>query len=90
MENAILHGLSSQQRVRVRVRVWFEGERVLLDVQDDGPGPGASEHRGSQTSVSDLRARVRLLYGERGVFALEPAPGGGCMARIALPAGSTA
>lgn len=90
VENAILHGLASRKRVSVHVRVRLEEERVLLDVQDDGPGPGASEHRGSQTSVSDLHARVRLLYGERGAFALEPAPGGGCMARIALPAGSVA
>ncbi len=90
VENAILHGLASRRQVRVHVRVRFEGERVLLDVQDDGPGPGASEHRGSQTSVSDLHARMRLLYGERGAFALEPAPGGGCMARIALPAGEAA
>lgn len=87
VENAILHGLASRRQVRVHVRVRCEGERVLLDVQDDGPGPGASEHRGSQTSVKDLHARVRLLYGEHGVFALEPAPGGGCMARIALPIG---
>jgi two-component system sensor histidine kinase AlgZ len=90
VENAILHGLASRQQVSVHVRVRLEGERVLLDVQDDGPGPGASEHRGSQTSVSDLHARVRLLYGEKGAFALEPVPGGGCMARLALPAGGGA
>ncbi|MCP3143738.1 sensor histidine kinase [Pyxidicoccus xibeiensis] len=90
VENAILHGLASRQQVSVHVRVRFEDERVLLDVQDDGPGPGASAHRGSQTSVSDLHARVRLLYGEQGAFVLEPAPGGGCMARIALPAGHAA
>lgn len=90
VENAIIHGLASRQQVRVHVRVRLEDERVLLDVRDDGPGPGASEHRGSQTSLSDLHARVRLLYGERGAFALEPAPGGGCMARLALPAGAAA
>lgn len=90
VENAILHGLASRQQVSVHVRVHHADGRVLLDVQDDGPGPGASEHRGSQTSVSDLHARVRLLYGEQGAFALEKAPGGGCMARITLPAGAAA
>lgn len=90
VENAILHGLASRKQVHVLVRVRYTPERILLDVQDDGPGPGASEHRGSQTSVEDLRARVHLLYGEQGAFTLEPAPGGGCVARIALPAGAAA
>ena len=90
VENAILHGLASRKQVSVHVRVHSEEGRILLDVRDDGPGPGASEHRGSQTSVSDLHARMRLLYGEQGSLALERIPGGGCMARIALPAGSAA
>jgi two-component system sensor histidine kinase AlgZ len=90
VENAILHGLASRKQVHVHVRVRYTPERLLLDVQDDGPGPGGSEHRGSQTSVEELRARVRLLYGEQGAFSLEPAPGGGCVARLALPAGAAA
>ncbi|WNG32212.1 hypothetical protein F0U61_00265 [Archangium violaceum] len=85
VENAILHGMAHRRSGSVLVRVRHEGERVSLEVLDDGPGPGASEHRGSQTSVEDLRERLHLLYGERGVLALETAPGGGCIARMAIP-----
>lgn len=85
VENAILHGMAHRRSGSVIVRVRHEGERVSLEVLDDGPGPGASEHRGSQTSVEDLRERLHLLYGERGVLALETAPGGGCIARMAIP-----
>jgi two-component system sensor histidine kinase AlgZ len=85
VENAILHGMAHRRGGSVLVRVRHEGERVSLEVLDDGPGPGASEHRGSQTSVEDLRERLHLLYGERGVLALETAPGGGCVARMTIP-----
>jgi two-component system, LytTR family, sensor histidine kinase AlgZ len=85
VENAILHGLSQREGGRVEVSARREGDRILIDVRDDGPGPGASPHRGTQTSVRDLLERVLLGFGERGQFVLEEAPGGGCLARLALP-----
>jgi two-component system sensor histidine kinase AlgZ len=90
VENAILHGMANRQQVSVLVRIRREEDRITLAVVDDGPGLGASEHRGSQTSVRDLRERVRLVYGERGAFTLEPALGGGCRALLALPVGGAA
>jgi two-component system sensor histidine kinase AlgZ len=86
VENAILHGLGTRPRGRVEVTVRREGDRVVVDVIDDGPGPGGSSHRGTQHSVQDLRERVVLLWGERGAFDLTAAPGGGCLARLMLPA----
>ncbi len=85
VENAILHGLSQRAGGRVDVTARRDGDRILIDVRDDGPGPGASAHRGTQTSVRDLLERVVLGFGERGQFVLEEAPGGGCLARLALP-----
>ncbi|WP_224371744.1 sensor histidine kinase [Hyalangium versicolor] len=87
VENAILHGLANRQQLHVSIRIRREENRVTLAVEDDGPGPGASEHRGTQTSVRDLRERVLLVYGERGAFKLEPASTGGCRALLALPLG---
>jgi two-component system, LytTR family, sensor histidine kinase AlgZ len=85
VENAILHGLSDRKRGRVDVSARRDGDRIVIEVRDDGPGPGASTHRGTQTSVKDLGERVKLAFGEQGRFALEAAPGGGCLARLALP-----
>ncbi|MDI1447436.1 histidine kinase [Polyangium sp. 6x1] len=90
VENAILHGMAHRRSGRVLVHVRHEGDHVAVEVLDDGPGPSASEHRGSQTSVEDLRARLRLLYGERGAISLESAPGGGCLARVAIPVSDAA
>jgi len=86
VENAILHGLADRKAGRVEVEARREGDRVVIEVRDDGPGPGASEHRGTRTSVRDLGDRLRLAFGDQGRFALEAAPGGGCLARLALPA----
>jgi two-component system sensor histidine kinase AlgZ len=85
VENAIVHGASSRSAGRVRVSVKREGNRVCIEVGDDGPGPGASEHEGTQTSVSELKQRLRLLYGEGGTFELLAGPTGGCVARLGIP-----
>ena len=84
VENAILHGLADRKTGRVDVSARREGDLVVIEVRDDGPGPGASTHRGTQTSVKDLGERVRLAFGESSRFVLETAPGGGCLARLAL------
>jgi two-component system sensor histidine kinase AlgZ len=86
VENAILHGLGDRRAGKVEVEARREGDRVVIEVRDDGPGPGASGHRGTRTSVRELEERVRLAFGEGGLLALEAAPGGGCLARLALPA----
>ncbi len=86
VENAILHGLAQRTGGRVDVSARREGDRIVIEVRDDGPGPKASLHQGTRTSVRDLLERLTLSYGERGTFALEEAEGGGCLARLALPA----
>jgi two-component system sensor histidine kinase AlgZ len=86
VENAILHGIGDRPRGRVAVRVSREADRVLLSVRDDGPGPGASRHEGTGTSVANLRDRLSQLYGERAGFSLFALAGGGCDARVFVPA----
>ncbi|MBL8679153.1 MAG: histidine kinase [Myxococcales bacterium] len=85
VENAVLHGVNARGHGHVRVHARREGELVVVTVCDDGPGPGASAHKGTQTSMNDLRARLALLYPEGGRLALQRAPEGGCVARVELP-----
>lgn len=85
VENAILHGLKDRAGGRVDVRAWRDGDRVLIDVSDDGPGPGRSAHSGTSTSMADLGARLRLFFGDAAAFNLLPIPEGGSRARLQLP-----
>lgn len=86
VENAIVHGTSNRSAGHVRVSVRRVADRVCIDVEDDGPGPGSSSHEGTQTSVSELKQRLRLLYGEGGTFELLAGSSGGCVARLGIPA----
>jgi two-component system sensor histidine kinase AlgZ len=85
VENAILHGVARRARGSVKVAVRWTGSGVLVEVSDDGPGPGRSEHRGSRTSVDELRERLRLVYGPGGTLTLATGPAGGCVATVIIP-----
>lgn len=88
VENAILHGLQHRGGGEVHVSARREEDRVVIEVRDDGPGPGKSNHQGTQTSMRELKERLRLVYGERSAFALNAIPEGGCCARLAIPVGA--
>ncbi len=85
VENAVLHGLSNRKFGRISIVARREGSRAVIEVSDDGPGPGASTHRGNRTSMQDLSERLHLAYGDEGVFTLEPVAQGGCCARVTIP-----
>jgi two-component system sensor histidine kinase AlgZ len=86
VENAILHGMANRKTGTVLVAARLDGDQVIIEVRDDGPGPGASSHEGTRTSLRDIGERLRLFYGGVASLALERAPEGGCLARVAVPA----
>lgn len=84
VENAVRHGVSRRIGAgRIEIRAWREGDRLRVEVRDDGAGVGEAPVLG--IGLGNVRARLRQLYGERFAFSLEDAPGGGAVARIALP-----
>jgi sensor histidine kinase YesM len=86
VENAVLHGIGSKREggtIVIGAQRW--NDRLLLTIEDDGPGCGGSTHSGTGTGIQDLRHRLRLLYGRDDLLALERGPRGGCMATLALP-----
>ena len=90
VENAVLHGAVAQRRGgEVEVRAMRSGDQLVLSVQDDGPGPGRSTHRGSGTALPGLRERLRILYPDLDPPAsLElqtPSDRPGCLAVLRLP-----
>jgi two-component system sensor histidine kinase AlgZ len=86
VENAVVHGIAPRpEGGRLEVHVERRGGTLLLRVEDDGPGPGASRQRGSGTALADLRQRLALLYGERASLEIGRAPIGGFRVEISLP-----
>jgi two-component system, LytTR family, sensor histidine kinase AlgZ len=90
VENAILHGTAQRKRGRVEIAVRREQDSLVVEVCDDGPGPGASGHTGAGSAIAGVTERLRLHYAERGSLQLSAHPAGGCLARLALPIGGEA
>lgn len=73
---------------QVNVLLSYLDDLVLLEVQDDGIGCAAPsdsrvEPAGGGFGLRAMRERVALLGGR---VSVEPAPGGGCVLSVALPA----
>jgi signal transduction histidine kinase len=86
VENAIRHGVASKStpgHVRLRVRALTDALRIEVD--DDGPGPFGSQHRGTGTSQLELEARLQLAYGGRARFTTGVSDLGGFRATLELP-----
>ena len=71
--------------MHVVVETARRGDRLRIDVEDDGPGPGASRHRGSGTGLQSLRERLELVYGDHASLEAGAGPDGGYLAVLRLP-----
>jgi two-component system sensor histidine kinase AlgZ len=86
IENAVLHGVGQRASGgMIRLVAQRHGARIELTVDDDGPGPGASSHRGSGTSLDDLARRIDLLHGAAGSLVTRTNDVGGFQAVLGFP-----
>lgn len=79
VENAIKHGLEPKiEGGFVSIRVWREGDRMKVDVHDDGLGFAAktSMQDGSGVGLSNLRERLAVLYDDEASLTIEDAQPG--------------
>lgn len=81
-ENALTHGVSADRTARVEIRATRQEGHLMIEVADEGPGIEA-ESRG--IGLSNIRARLHHLYGDRAALTLQPREGGGLRAAITLP-----
>jgi LytS/YehU family sensor histidine kinase len=87
VENAIRHAVAPRKDGgRVAVSVRRRGDRLLLEVSDDGPGmPSASPGSGAGVGLRLLRERLALLYAGRASLSVQAAEASGVRATIELP-----
>ncbi|MGB6975459.1 MAG: histidine kinase [Terracidiphilus sp.] len=92
IENSIKHGL--EPRIHggtVTVRSRLEGDRVWIEVADDGVGmverpAGELKRTGEGIGMKNVQERLEVLYGNQARFEVESRPGRGTLVRIELPA----
>ena len=92
IENSIKHGL--EPRIHggtVTLRSRLQGDRVMIEVADDGVGivaRPASEFRreGDGIGMKNVRERLEVLYGTEARFTVVSNPGRGTLVSIELPA----
>jgi signal transduction histidine kinase len=87
VENAIRHGISASASAgQVSVDARQENGRLVLTVEDDGPGPEApSANPGSGTGLRATRERLDQMYGGEHRLDVTVAPGGGTRVRMEIP-----
>jgi two-component system LytT family sensor kinase len=92
IENSIKHGL--EPRIHggtVTLRSHLRGDRVLIEVADDGVGIGerpnsALRRSGAGIGMKNVQERLEVLYGSEAQFTVVSNPGRGTLVSIELPA----
>jgi two-component system, LytTR family, sensor kinase len=90
VENALHHGVGSHAGpAKVGVDARRDGGKLVLEVEDDGPGVNASD-TGRGIGLANTRERLSGLYGEAQRLDLGRTPDGGFAVRVELPFHTTA
>jgi signal transduction histidine kinase len=86
VENAIRHGIASRpEGGTVRIAARREGDRLIVTVEDDGPGMrDDSPARGEGFGLHSVRERIRIA-GPPHALDIESSPGAGTRVRLILP-----
>jgi sensor histidine kinase YesM len=86
VENAIKHGISVDSTAgRLEIAAQHHNGRVRLCVRDDGPGPALGSPLRFGVGLTNIRSRLKQLYGDESSLELTGGNGRGCEAIITIP-----
>jgi two-component system, LytTR family, sensor kinase len=89
VENSIKHGLSRKIGAgSILLRSWRADGRTFIEVEDDGMGfliDRAAQPMSSGIGLTNVRERLRVIYGAAYQLKLTSEPGKGTTARIEVP-----
>ena len=87
VENAIQHGIGQSSSSGKLQIIAVRRENMLeIKVQDDGPGlPSAGWQSGRGIGLTNTRARLHQLYGDKAALTVENSGGCGAVATMTLP-----
>ena len=86
VENAVRHGVARQSHPgHITIRARREGERLIMKVEDNGPGLKAKSN-GSGIGISNTRARLEQFYGRDFSFHIENLSERGASVTLDIPA----
>ena len=87
VENAIIHGVAPKSECgHVQISGRVDGDRLILEVKDDGPGILNGHERAREgVGLANTRERLTKIYGIRTHLVLHSEPGRGVSVQIILP-----
>jgi len=98
VENSIKHGLSSKiDGGSIFLRSRISGAKVIVEVEDDGVGMGASQllerpsgFGGTGIGMANVAERLKVLYGDKARMTIDSREGKGTLVRLRMPILETA
>ncbi len=92
IENAVLHGINQTERAGlIEIKAYEEDYDLVLEVGDNGPGFWTKDgnHTGAPqglgTGLTQVEARIKLLYGSKYGVSIAKSDADGTVIRLRLP-----
>ncbi|MCR9278574.1 MAG: sensor histidine kinase [Pseudomonadaceae bacterium] len=88
VENAVLHGIDPlEEGGRVAIQASVTDDELRIEISDNGQGISSAPTKKTAGGVglSNVRDRLKALYGERASLRLESPGDGGTIARLVIP-----
>ena len=89
VENALRHGIAPKiEGGTITLRAKRDSGRLMVEVIDDGVGISdqrQTEVRGSGIGISNVRERLKVVYGQVFLMKIESQPGKGTAIRLEIP-----
>jgi two-component system, LytTR family, sensor kinase len=86
VENAIRHGVAPQKSPgTIAIRAHRHDGRLLVQVEDNGPGLQSDGHRRNGVGMANTRARLQRLYGDDYKYEMKNIAEGGLLVSMEIP-----